>query len=330
MDTSDFKEHFDSLLSESEEHLSTLDQFLVERLEQAEINEPQTVIAGIDAVLDSIDRNHENLTTSKQNGTSRTAWLQQNLMKQTSSLKENQAAALIDSITGSMVEESPATINETGSFSGLDAVEKVRNLDQALIETTCRAQAELQTAVLNAPDDISRKSELVQRAIEGKDPVAFKQVRKIAAVCLMTMDSEKQLDYASASIMADQGIFALQIDYAVGTEECSEADAVERLIDRSAAQLCTWVERVVPHVVDVGVTAVAKFVQVNLPIAAPVVNVVTVAVKKVCKEAVCTVVRKGAEIVANAAKGLWKRLKGGLFSLVGKVVNTVSNVLNAD
>ena len=153
MDTSDFKEHFDSLLSESEEHLSTLDQFLVERLEQAEINEPQTVIAGIDAVLDSIDRNHENLTTSKQNGTSRTAWLQQNLMKQTSSLKENQAAALIDSITGSMVEESPATINETGSFSGLDAVEKVRNLDQALIETTCRAQAELQTAVLNAPDD---------------------------------------------------------------------------------------------------------------------------------------------------------------------------------
>ena len=64
MDTSDFKEHFDSLLSESEEHLSTLDQFLVERLEQAEINEPQTVIAGIDAVLDSIDRNHENLTTS--------------------------------------------------------------------------------------------------------------------------------------------------------------------------------------------------------------------------------------------------------------------------
>lgn len=330
MDTSNFKEHFDSLLTESEEHLSTLDQFLVERLEQAEINDPQTVIAGIDAVLDSIDRNHENLTTSKQNGRSRTAWLQQNLMKQTSSLKENQAAALIDSITSSMVEESSATINETGSFSGLDAVEKVRNLDQALIETTCRAQAELQTAVLNAPDDISRKSELVQRAIEGKDPVAFKQVRKIAAVCLMTMDSEKQLDYASASIMADQGIFTLQTDYAVGTEECSEADAVERLIDRSAAQLCTWVEKVVPHVVDVGVTAVAKFVQVNLPIAAPVVNVVTVAVKKVCKEAVCTVVRKGAEIVANAAKGLWKRLKGGLFSLVGKVVNTVSNVLNAD
>lgn len=148
MDTSDFKEHFDSLLTESEEHLSTLDQFLVERLEQAEINDPQTVIAGIDAVLDSIDSNHENLTTSKQNGRSRTAWLQQNLMKQTSSLKENQAAALIDSITSSMVEESSATINETGSFSGLDAVEKVRNLDQALIETTCRAQAELQTAVL--------------------------------------------------------------------------------------------------------------------------------------------------------------------------------------
>lgn len=69
MDTPDFKEHFSSLLTESEEHLSTLDQFLAERLEQAEISDPQTVIAGIDAVLDSIDRNHENLTTSKQTGT---------------------------------------------------------------------------------------------------------------------------------------------------------------------------------------------------------------------------------------------------------------------
>lgn len=82
MDTPDFKEHFSSLLTESEEHLSTLDQFLVERLEQAEINDPQTVIAGIDAVLDSIDRNHENLTASKQTGTSRTAWLQQSLAEQ--------------------------------------------------------------------------------------------------------------------------------------------------------------------------------------------------------------------------------------------------------
>ena len=45
MDTPDFKEHFSSLLTESEEHLSTLDQFLAERLEQAEISDPQTVIA---------------------------------------------------------------------------------------------------------------------------------------------------------------------------------------------------------------------------------------------------------------------------------------------
>ena len=169
MDTPDFKEHFSSLLTESEEHLSTLDQFLTERLAQAEINDPQTVITGIDAVLDSIDRNHENLTA------------------QTSSLKENQAATLIDTITGSMTGETSTTANENGSFSGLDAVEKVRNLDQALIATTCQAQAELQNAVLSAPDDTIRESRLMQQAIEGKDPVAFKQIRKIAAVCLMTM-----------------------------------------------------------------------------------------------------------------------------------------------
>ena len=330
MDTSDFKELFDSLLTESEEHLSTLYQFLVERLEQAEINEPQTVIAGIDAVLDSIDRNHENLIASKQTGTSRTAWLQQNLTEQTSSLKENQAAALIDSITSSMVEESSATINETGSFSGLDAVEKVRNLDQALIETTCRAQAELQTAVLNAPDDISRKSELVQRAIEGKDPVAFKQVRKIAAVCLMTMDSEKQLDYASASIMADQGIFTLQTDYAVGTEECSEADAVERLIDRSATQLTTWLEVTVPRLIDTSLTVISTYVVAHFPVAAPVVAKVIPVVRSLCQMITIPAIRKGAEKIKTVAKSWWQKLKSSGKQLLEGLGTKISNFLSAD
>ena len=116
MENHDFKEHFSSLLAESEEHLSTLDQFLTERLTQANIEDPQTVITGIDAILDSIDRNHENLTASKQSGTSRAAWLQQNLTEQTSSLKENQAATLIDTITDSMTGETPTAVNENGSI----------------------------------------------------------------------------------------------------------------------------------------------------------------------------------------------------------------------
>ena len=44
MDTPDFKEHFSSLLTESEEHLSTLDQFLAERLERrgSRLHRPQS------------------------------------------------------------------------------------------------------------------------------------------------------------------------------------------------------------------------------------------------------------------------------------------------
>ena len=328
MENHDFKEHFSSLLTESEEHLSTLDQFLAERLEQAEINDPQTVIASIDAVLDSIDRNHENLTASKQNGTSRTAWLQQNLTEQTSSLKENQAATLIDTITDSMTGETSAAVDENGSFSGLDAVEKVRNLDQALIETTCQAQTELQNAVLSTPDDTTRESKLMQRAIEGKDPVAFKQIRKIATVCLMTMDSEKQLDYASASIMADQGIFALQTDYAVGSGECNEADAVEQLIDRGAAQLYTWVEKAVPHVIEFGITAVAAFATTHCPVAFPLVKKVAPVVKSMCQKAAHPILRKGAEKIQTAIKGVWQRLKRSN-GMLGKIANSITSVLTA-
>ena len=329
MENHDFKEHFSSLLTESEEHLSTLDQFLAERLEQAEINDPQTVIASIDAVLDSIDRNHENLTASKQNGTSRTAWLQQNLTEQTSSLKENQAATLIDTITDSMTGETLAAVDENGSFSGLDAVEKVRNLDQALIATTCQAQTELQNAVLSTPDDTTRESKLMQRAIEGKDPVAFKQIRKIAAVCLMTMTSEKPLDYVSASMFADRGMFSVLTDFAVGSGECNEADAVEQLIDRAAAQLCTWVEKIIPRVVELGITAVATFVSIHCPMASPWVGKVVQVAKSVCQKAVLTILHKGAEKIQAVAKGLWQRLKEhcGIF---GKIANKIASVLTAE
>ena len=335
MDTSDFKEHFDSLLTESEEHLSTLDQFLVERLEQAEINEPQTVIAGIDAVLDSIDRNHENLIASKQTGTSRTAWLQQNLTEQTSSLKENQAATLIDTITSSMTGETATTVNENGTFSGLDAVEKVRNLDQALIATTCQAQTELQNAVLSAPDDTIRESRLMQQAIEGKDPVAFKQIRKIAAVCLMTMGLEtmgleKPLDYVSASMFADRGIFSVLTDFAVGSGECNETDAVERLIDRGAAQLKTWLEVTVPRLVDAGLTAISTYVVAHCPAAAPVVAKVAPVVRSLCQMAAIPAIRKGAEKIQAAAKSWWQKLKSKSNSAFVKIVNTASNLLSAD
>ena len=330
MDTPDFKEHFSSLLTESEEHLSTLDQFLAERLEQAEISDPQTVIAGIDAVLDSIDRNHENLTASKKTGTSRTAWLQQTLTEQTSSLKENQAATLIDAITGSMTGETSTTVNENSSFSGLDAVEKVRNLDQALIATTCQAQAELQNAVLSVPDDTIRESRLMQHAIEGKDPVAFKQIRKIAAVCLMTMGLEKPLDYVSASMFADRGIFSVLTDFAVGSGECNETDGVERLIDRMAAQLKAWLEVTVPRLIDVGLTAITGFVTAHCPAAAPVIAKVAPVVRSVCQMAAIPAIRKGAEKIQAAAKFWWQKLKNKSNSAFVKIVNTASNLLSAD
>ena len=94
MDTpdSDFEEHFCSLLTGNGKHLSTLDQFLAERLTQAKINDPQTVIAGIDVFWDLINRNYENLSTRRKNRISPIAWVSQNMTRWTSSLKENQAA----------------------------------------------------------------------------------------------------------------------------------------------------------------------------------------------------------------------------------------------
>ena len=229
-----------------------------------------------------------------------------------------------------MTGATSTTVNENGSFSGLDAVEKVRNLDQALIATTCQAQAELQNAVLSAPNDTISESRLMQQAIEGKDPVAFKQIRKIAAVCLMTMGLEKPLDYVSASMFADRGIFSVLTDFAVGSGECNETDAVERLIDRGAAQLKTWIEVTVPRLIDAGLTAISTYVVAHCPAAAPVVAKVAPVVRSLCQMAAIPAIRKGAEKIQAAAKSWWQKLKNKSNSAFVKIVNTATNFLAAD
>ena len=229
-----------------------------------------------------------------------------------------------------MTGDTSTTANENGSFSGLDAVEKVRNLDQALIATTCQAQAELQNAVLSAPDNTIRESRLMQQAIEGKDPVAFKQLRKIAAVCLMTMGLENPLDYVSASMFADRGIFSVRTDFAVGSGECNETDAVERLIDRGAAQLKTWLEVTVPRLVDAGLTAISTYVVAHCPAAAPGVAKVAPVVRSLCQMAVIPAIRKGAEKIQAVAKSWWQKLKNKSNSAFVKIVNTATNFLAAD
>ena len=171
---------------------------------------------------------------------------------------------------------------------------------------------------------------LMQQAIEGKDPVAFKQIRKIAAVCLMTMGLENPLDYVSASMFADRGIFSVLTDFAVGSGECNETDAVERLIDRGAAQLKTWLEVTVPRLIDAGLTAISTYVTAHCPAAAPVVAKVVPVVRSLCQMAAIPAIRKGAEKIQATAKSWWQKLKNKGNSAFVKIVNTATNFLAAD
>ena len=82
MSTENFAESFQKLVKNSENHLSNLDIFLIEELQRHKFENAQTVVDGIDTILDSIDNQFANLKQSRQKGMSRTAWLQKTLKQQ--------------------------------------------------------------------------------------------------------------------------------------------------------------------------------------------------------------------------------------------------------
>ena len=327
----DFKKNFITVLQECDRQSDNIDAILSDKLVQAQIASPDEILKNIDLILDSIDRKHAALIYAKQNGMSRAAWMRQEFSAQVDKIGEDKTAAVLDVVNDSMqgkdVVAEPPDANT--SFTGLDAVEKIRNLDRSLVALTCQAQEEVQSVVAQDDEETATDSVLMKKAVVDKDPVAFKQVRKIATVCLMSDGGDLAImNYANAAVMADRSVFAVQQEYAVGAGECTEADAVENLIDRYAAQLCGIVESYVPQIIDAGMKALTTLATAYCPAAVPVLTKITPVLKAVCTVALTKVIRKGAELIKKTAKNCWQKIKSAHKSLaesVNKVVSFMNN-----
>ena len=305
MSTENFAESFQKLVKNSENHLSNLDIFLIEELQRHKFENAQTVVDGIDTILDSIDNQFANLKQSRQKGMSRTAWLQKTLKQQTASLDNEQAGTLVNGITEALSDGEISSGNK--SFSGIDAVEKVRNLDQTLIANTCKAQAELQNILLLFENSLS-DSALMQKVIVDQDPIAFKQLRKIAAVCFILLNGQNEsFDYISATVMADRSVFTAQTAYAAGNGEMSEADAIEALIDRFSAQVCSLLDCLLPNLIKKGIDAFVKLFEEKYKKEIPeiVVNMATA----IASGSVMPLLKKGVMLLNTQIKKVWHKLK---------------------
>ena len=320
-----FKNVFFAVLQECDQQQNNIDAILLDKLTNAQIDSPEEVLNNIDLIFDAIDRKHADLIAAKQSGMSRAAWMQKEFSEQINKVGDNTTVEILDAVNNSLQGKDVISDNSMGegkSFAGPEAVEKIRNLDQSLVALTCQAQEEVQSVITDnentLPDSI-----LMHKTIVDKDPVAFKLVRKIAAVCLMLSDDNSMLlNYANAAVIADRSIFSIQQEYAVGVGECTEADAMENLIDRYAAQLSGMVENLIPKLVDTGMGVLTTLAQAYCPAAVPILNRITPIIKTACTIALTKIIRKGSELIKEQGKALWKKIKSANKAF-GETVNKV-------
>lgn len=134
-----------------------------------------------------------------------------------------------------------------------------------------------------------------------------------------------------ASIV-DEGLTQAKVAYktAKGFIESAE-DAIDALVDRGAARLCTMIDNAIPTLQNLSETIVEKSlpkiintvttaVSVAFPATRPVMNVVK-SFSPFITKAVKPIVREGVAIVANVAKSAVRCLASGFKSLSSKVAS---------
>ena len=107
----------------------------------------------------------------------------------------------------------------------------------------------------------------------------------------------------------DEGITRMKVAYQYGKGRLSSTKAAEEFIDRTAARVVAFTDKVIEKGVPIVADAVVNAVTKVFPPAKVIAPVVKAAVPFVTK-AIKTVVRKGVEVIANVAKTVVKVVSG--------------------
>lgn len=159
-------------------------------------------------------------------------------------------------------------------------------------------QSYLDAPLLTTTDVSVKKAMAVAAAIAKK--------RKIEGI-----KAESPMELASA---VDEGITRMKVAYQVGKGILNSTAAAEEIIDRTAARVVSFTEKVIDAGVPIVATAITNAVTKVCPPAAVLAPIVESAVRFV-GNAAKKIISKGVEIVANVAK-----------AAVSTVVNSVKKV----
>lgn len=163
---------------------------------------------------------------------------------------------------------------------------------------------------------------------EGADSEAYDTARKLTALALV--EDNPDMSGEMAAVHADCGLFRKTIDFLVGMGSMDAEDAVQRLIDRAHASATAFIKQTLPTAVRVGCAWLGRTIgTVFGPSGIAVGGAIGTWLGNVLNEDVTILVRKGIDMVRDAALGLWGWLKARLIEKGREVRQNVVNRVTA-
>lgn len=163
---------------------------------------------------------------------------------------------------------------------------------------------------------------------EGSGSEAYDDARKLTALALV--EDNPEMSGEEAAVYADRSLFRKTVDFLVGIGDMNAEDAVQRLIDRAHATATAFIQRTLPTAVRAGCAWLGRTVgAVFGPSGIAVGSAIGTWLGNVLNEDVTTLVRKGIDMVRNAALGLWGWIKSRLIEKGREVRQNVVNHVSA-
>ena len=158
---------------------------------------------------------------------------------------------------------------------------------------------------------------IVDNALRG-DTSSFDTVRKLGALSLVLSGE----DTANSVIASDKALFTMQESVAVAEEQSTEQDAVENLIDRAAVYVTVWAEQKSVELCETGGAALGAAIgSIFGPKGKEIGAKAGKWLGKQVGNALKPVVQKGVQLVANAAKTVYRTIKDGISNALSSVAN---------
>jgi hypothetical protein len=257
---------FDEINEKAED---SIDEFLAQQLVKhgvaEDISKAKAILKDIDDVIESINENHNELKRAKATGKSRVQWLEtklEELIKSTDSLHLNELIKElqegVSSSNYSMIYElfndyiQTSTTNNELVFDDMNKKAIIKNLVDHIQQNTLLASIFFDAEQKqNEKSDLNTKENRVLQSYfdSNIDDPRDKVVKKVMTTGLLITTKKgwtpflKDKSHEEITYMVDRGLTIAKIGHKMAKGELNLIDAVDYMIDRTAAKLVSYVER---------------------------------------------------------------------------------------